>query len=97
MSSKHDKAANRIAKREGTTYNKGQGPDVNGARRAIEIETAGTVRDGLRQLRGFRKPVYIAGADDESTKAALRATKDTTVGVMNSQGRIVRRSSRKRS
>lgn len=96
MPSKHDETATRIARSEGVSYNRGQGPDVITGRRAIEVETAESVRDGLRQLQGFRKPVYIAGADENATEAALRATDGTTVGVMNPEGRIVRSSSRSR-
>lgn len=93
---KHDKAAQRIARKERTNYNEGQGPDINTSRRAIEVESRTTVQDGLRQLQGFRKPVYIAGADPEATKAALEATKGTTVGVMSHTGRVIKRSSRSR-
>jgi len=96
MPSKHDKTAARLASKNRVDYNRGQGPDVNTPRRAIEVETADTARDGLRQLRGFKKPVYIAGADSEATKAALDATKDTTVGVMDPQGNILKRSTRRR-
>ncbi len=64
--------------------------------KAIEVETANTAKDGLRQLQGYNKPVYIAGADKAATDAALKATEGTTVGVMNSQGRILKRSTRKR-
>ncbi len=96
MGTKHDDTANRIARRKGVQYNRGQGPDVITPRQVIEIETKDTVDDAFRQLRGFRGPVYIAGADDEATKKALEATKGTTVGVMNSRGEIVRRSTRKR-
>ena len=96
MATAHDRAANRIAKTEGTEYNKGQGPDVQTSTRAIEVETKDTARDGLRQLQGFKKPVYIAGADKQATEAAIKATEGTTVGVMNSQGKIIKRSARKR-
>lgn len=96
MPTRHDRTAVRFARCEGVPYNRGQGPDRNTARRAIEVETADTVRDGLRQLQGFRKPVYIAGADAEATEAALRVADGTTVGVMNSRGRIVRSSTRNR-
>lgn len=96
MSTPHDRAANRIAKSNSAEYNKGQGPDVNTPQRAIEVETRNTVSDGLRQLRGFTKPVYIAGADQAATAAALTATEGTTVGVMNPQGKVVKRSTRKR-
>ena len=97
MASSHDETARRLARREGVDYNRGKGADVIGNRRVIEVETAATARDGLRQLQGHRKPVYIAGADEAATKAALKATAGTTVGVMDSNGNIVRSSSRKRS
>lgn len=97
MASNHDETARRLARREGVDYNRGKGADVIGNRRVIEVETAATARDGLRQLQGHRKPVYIAGADEAATKAALKATAGTTVGVMDSNGNIVRSSSRKRS
>ncbi len=96
MATKHDDTANRIARRKGAQYNRGQGPDVITPKSAIEVETENTARDGLRQLRGFRKPVYIAGADAAATEKALEVTKGTTVGVMNSRGEVVRRSTRKR-
>ena len=96
MASQHDKTATRLACKEGVPYNRGKGPDVNGSRRAIEVETARTARDGLRQLRGFRKPVYIAGTDAKATAAALKATQGTTVGVINSQGKVVKPSTRRR-
>ena len=96
MPSKHDQTASRLAGKDGVKFNRGQGPDVVGPRRAIEVETADTARDGLRQLRGFRKPVYIAGADVAATDAALAATRNTTVGVMDPQGNIVKSSTRKR-
>ena len=70
MASYHDDTAKRLARKEGVDYNRGQGPDVI----SIEVETATTVRDGLRQLQGFKKPVYIAGASAKATKAALEAT-----------------------
>ena len=96
MPSKHDQTASRLARKDGVRYNRGQGPDIVSPRRAIEVETTETARDGLRQLRGFRKPVYIAGADPEATEAALEATRNTTVGVMDPQGNIVKRSTRHR-
>lgn len=97
MPTKHDTVASRIAKKERTEYNRGQGPDVNTSTRAIEVESERTVNDGLRQLQGFRKPVYIAGSNPQTTKKALEETKGTTVGVMNSQGKILKPSTRKRT
>ena len=96
MPSRHDQIASLLARKSRVPYNRGEGPDVVSPRRAIEVETAKTAGDGLRQLRGFRKPVYIAGADPAATKAALKATRKTTVGVMDPQGKIVKRSTRRR-
>ncbi len=96
MGTKHDNTANRIARKKGVEYNRGQGPDVITPRQVIEVETVDTVRDGLRQLRGFKRPVYIAGADAAATQAALEAARGTTVGVMDQQGNVVKRSTRKR-
>ena len=96
MGTKHDNTANQIARQKGVKYNRGQGPDVLAPRRVSEGETENTVRDGVRQLRGFRKPVYIAGADAAATKKALEVTAGTTVGVMTSDGEVVKRSTRRR-
>lgn len=93
---KHDDAAQRLAKMLGTEYNKGPGPDVVTRDQATEVETANTVGDAARQLRGFTKPVYVQGADAVTTKKALERYEDTTIGVRNPQGKIVRRSTRKR-
>lgn len=32
---KHDKIAKQIAKKQGTEYNEGQGPDIKGSKRVI--------------------------------------------------------------
>lgn len=94
--SKHDKAAEKLAKNEGVDYNRGAGADIQATRRAIEVETEKTANDGLRQLQGYRKPVYIAGADAKATEAALQATQGTTVGVINRHGKVVKPSTRKK-
>ena len=94
--SKHDKVARQIAKKQNTTYNQGQGPDVKTSQRAIEVETMRTVGDAARQLAGHQKPVYVAGADAEATKKALQHYDNTTIGVMNSKGQILKRSTRRR-
>ncbi len=95
--SKHDKTAQHIAKNKGVSYNKGPGPDIKTPRQTIEVETTNTIDDAGHQLQGFRGPVYVAGADDEATQAALERYKDTTIGVMDSSGNILKSSSRKRS
>ena len=96
MAAKHDEVAKRIAKKQGTTYNRGQGPDVKNRQRVVEVETKGTIGDSARQLAGYRKPVYVAGSDDGATKKALQHYKNTTIGVMNSHGKIIKRSTRGR-
>jgi len=96
MAGKHDEVAKRIAKKQGTTYNRGQGPDVENSQRAIEVETTGTIGGAARQLAGYQKPVYVAGTDAKAIKKALQHYEGTTIGVMNSQGKILKRSSRGR-
>ena len=94
--SKHDDTAARIARRQGTEYNRGQGPDIIKSDRVIEVETSQTVDDAARQLAGFRRAAYVAGADADATKKALEKYTDTTIGVMDERGKIVKRSTRKR-
>jgi len=93
-SKQHRNTANRLAKKHHTSYNTGKGADIRTSKIAIEVETAGTVNDGLRQLQGHNKPVYIAGTDKVAVQKALETTKGTTVGVMDNQGNIIKKSSR---
>ena len=51
----------------------------------------------MKHAQGFKKPVCIAGANQETVQKALEGTKGTTIGVMDSKGKILRRSTRKRS
>ena len=95
--SKHNRTAQRIADQKGVPYNQGQGPDVKTPRQVIEVETVDTIKDAGRQLQGYRGPVYVAGADDAATEAALEHYDDTTIGVMDSLGNILKSSSRKKS
>ena len=92
--SAHNDTARRIAQRYRAEYNRKKGPDIVTDKVAIEVETAKTVSDGFRQLRGFRKPVYIAGATPQATDRALEKARDTTVGVMDQNGEILKKSSR---
>ena len=97
MATKHDKTAEHIANQKGTDYNEGQGPDIQTPRQVIEVETTDTIGDAARQLQGFNRPVYVAGADDAATQAALEHYDGTTIGVMDPAGNIIKSSSRKRS
>jgi hypothetical protein len=95
-SKSHKVTANRLAKKFGTEYNTGKGADIKTDGIAVEVETPETVADGLRQLRGHNKPVYIAGTNKEAIDKAVELTKGTTVGVMDNQGKIVKKSTRKK-
>lgn len=92
----HKATANRIAKKLNADYNPRKGVDINAKNAAVEVEMPNTVKDGLRQLQGFKKPVYIAGANQEAVKKALKVTQGTTVGVMDNTGNIIKSSSRKK-
>ena len=90
----HNIAANRIAKKLNTEYNARKGPDVETPNTAVEVETPETVKDGIRQLQGFRKSVYLAGSNKEAVEKALEVTEGTTVGVMDAQGKVLKKSIR---
>ena len=92
----HKTTANRIARKLGAEYNAGEGVDVKFPRATVEVETLETVADAPGQLRGHRGPVYIAGTNQQAVEKAIEATEGTTIGVMDNQGNIVRRSSRRR-
>lgn len=92
----HKITANRIAKKMNAEYNDGKGVDIKSTNATVEVETLETVGDAPGQLRGHRGPVYIAGTNKEAVNKAMETTKGTTVGVMDSQGNIVKPSTRKR-
>ncbi|MCK4390890.1 MAG: hypothetical protein KAV83_11725 [Desulfobacterales bacterium] len=93
-SKSHKVTANRLATRFGAEYNRGQGADIQANDIIGEIETPETVDSGMRQLRGYRKPVYVAGTNKSAVAKALEATKGTTVGVMDNKGSIIKKSMR---
>ncbi len=92
----HTTTANRLAKKLKTDYNEGKGPDINTDNLAIEVETEDSVSDASRQLQGFNKPVYVAGTNQKAVQKALEKYENTTIGVMDNQGKIVKRSTRKK-
>lgn len=96
MATKHDKTAQQIAQNKGASYNKGPGPDIKTSRQTIEVETSNTIGDAGRQLQGHKGSVYVAVADDKDIPKAVDRYKDTTIGVMDSSGTVVKSSSRKR-
>lgn len=92
----HKTTANRTAKKYGTEYNNSKGVDIKSKRATIEVENSVTVADAPRQLRGHRGPAYIAGTNKEATDKALEVTKNTTIGVMDNKGDIIKSSTRKK-
>ena len=95
-SKSHKTTAKRIARKYRTDYNEGAGADIQASQIAVEVEPPESVADGIRQLQGYRKRVYIAGTNQEAVEKALEASEGTTVGVMDNQGNIIKASSRKR-
>ena len=93
MISQHDATAIRIAEKYGVEFNRGPGPDVITPNMDIEVETVESVSDAFRYIRS-RKPVYVAGVDDFTTRVALQLTHDYTIGVMDQDGNIRRHSTR---
>jgi hypothetical protein len=91
----HKATSNRIAGKFKTEYNNGKGVDIKSKRVTVEVETSETVSDAPGQLRGHRGPAYIAGTNKAAVENALEVTKGTTIGVMDNQGNIVKKSSRK--
>jgi hypothetical protein len=96
-SKSHKTAANRIAKQLNAEYNSTDGADIVTPNIAIEIETESTVMSGIRQLQGHKKPAYIAGANKAAVAKALQVTQDTTIGVMDNQGNIIKESTRRKN
>lgn len=94
--SKHDKVAKRIAKQRGAEYNRGPGADIQTPDLAIEVEAPNTIGDAQRQLRGYKKRVYIAPTNANGVKKALKHYKGTTIGVMRPSGKIAKPSTRGR-
>ena len=90
----HKTTANRLAAQHGVEYNQGPGADIKADHITIEVETPDTVADAGRQLGGHRGPVYVAGTNKEAVELALDRYADSTIGVMDNQGNIVKRSTR---
>ena len=90
----HKTTANRLAAQHGADYNQGPGADIKAEHVTIEVETPETIADAGRQLRGHRGPVYVAGTNKEAVKRALDRYGDSTIGVMDNQGNIVKPSTR---
>lgn len=96
MSKSHDTAARIIARKYKGEYNKVKGADIKLPNITIEVETEDTINDAPRQLQGHQGPVYIAGTSKRAVKKALERVENTTIGVMDKDGNIVKKSKRKK-
>lgn len=90
----HTTTANRLAGKFGAEYNRGAGADIKAENVTIEVETPDTVADAGPQLQRHRRPVYVAGTNKEAVTRALARYRDSTIGVMDNQGNIVKPSTR---
>jgi hypothetical protein len=87
---------NRIASKFKTDYIPGPGPDIKCSKAIIAVETEETLADATRKLSGYRVPVYVAVTNKTAIYAAVEKYAHTTIGVMDSQGNIVKESTRKK-
>lgn len=92
----HETTANRIARKLGAEYNPGKGVDIKSPQATVEVETPKTVAEAPAQLRGHRGRVYVAASNQAAVDAALAVTEGTTIGVMDNQGNVVKRSTRRK-
>ena len=89
----HDATAERIATRYRTFY-KRIGVDIVTPTIAIEVESYDDVPDARRQLIGYDCSVYCAGADAAATRRALSYYASSDIGVMDSNGDVIKYSTR---
>lgn len=90
------KIAAAIARRYGSTFQRGRGPDIRTDKVTINVETTNSLPTALGRLKGYRGPVYIACVNDDDIADACSYTFRTTVGIMNAEGRVLKPSSRRR-
>lgn len=94
-SQQHRRISERIARKNKAQYNSVKGPDIVTPTRAIEVGTdPSQVSTEMKQVARYRKARYVAG-DAPFVKAAVKATRGTGIGVMDSQGNIKKRARRR--
>lgn len=94
--SKHDEVANKLAKKFKTEYKSDKGIDLVTKDRVVEVEVKkDALAQGIKQVIRSQKPRYLA-VSKQILKNAITATQGTGIGVMNENGRIVKRASRKK-
>ena len=81
---------NRIAQRYGVRPTPDGPFDIQAEKFHIDVETSASLDRAVNKLRNQSGPVYIAVTNKECIQLALSKTEDTTIGVMDPQGGIVR-------
>jgi hypothetical protein len=95
MANSHDKAARLVARRVKGRYNPASSPDVKGKRGSAEVKSSAIeIPQALQQLSGISGHAYIVLPRREHGQALKRLIGLKT-GLMNYQGKIVKRSTRK--
>ena len=96
MAASHDRAANRIAKKMGGSYEPAHSPDVKWKGGCVEVKSsANEITKALRQLSGCRGPSYVALPRKEHP-AAIERLDGRKTGLMDHHGNIVKKSTRVR-
>lgn len=94
--SKHDVIAEKLAKKFGTKYKSHKGIDIVTKNRVIEVETKkNSIPQGIDQVQNSSKARYLA-VNKINIKNALKAAKDTGIGVMSDTGKIIKKAGRKK-
>jgi len=92
----HDQIAEKLAKKFGVEYQKQKGVDIVTKDRVMEVETKKNgIAQGIGQVKRSPKARYLA-VNQVNIKNALQATQGTGIGVMQSNGEIVKRAGRKK-
>lgn len=95
MPNSHDRAARKIAQKLNGVYDPQSSPDVKGEKGRAEVKSrANEIPEALQQLGGGTGPAYIALPKRELNKA-LERLKGLKTGVMDYQGNIIKRSTRR--
>lgn len=80
----------RIARRYGAEMSEDGGRAIVLGALTIAVETSATLADGIAQLQSLAGRRFVAVTNKESIAEALRLTDGTSLGVMDSQGNIVK-------
>lgn len=92
----HDRIARRVARVHGAKYVRAKGADIIASRMVGEVEvSSGKLGEGIRQLRGYKKPRYLV-VPDSLVRPAQSRTKGLKVGVMDQHGRVVKKAGQPR-